>query len=278
MEKHTITQFSLLVAAGLFASSAQADTFTWNNPGDTTASWSVADNWLNGGVTATTAPTDGDSVILNAGEKDGGGGAWVTADTSFTITSGQSVIANEDGTSLRPNGQTFTVATGGTLDLTNGGNTTGTYGNVFGGNNPTLIIESGATARVTTFDWNRASENEIITFAANSLGEVTLFQVDGEAQLGGGAGDALNLDLTDLTAGSELGTYELIDYGSLNGTFGIVNVLGLEAGQTFSTDYVYDFGGGDLGIAISVIPEPGTYALLAGLTGLTFVMLRRRRA
>jgi hypothetical protein len=28
---------------------------------------------------------------------------------------------------------------------------------------------------------------------------------------------------------------------------------------------------------VLVIPEPGTYALLAGLTGLTFVMLRRRR-
>ncbi|WPJ95680.1 PEP-CTERM sorting domain-containing protein [Coraliomargarita algicola] len=31
-------------------------------------------------------------------------------------------------------------------------------------------------------------------------------------------------------------------------------------------------------LTVSTIPEPGTYALLAGLTGLAFVMVRRRRA
>ncbi|WP_345785454.1 PEP-CTERM sorting domain-containing protein [Thalassobacterium maritimum] len=31
-------------------------------------------------------------------------------------------------------------------------------------------------------------------------------------------------------------------------------------------------------LTVTTVPEPGTYALLAGLSGLTFAMLRRRRA
>jgi hypothetical protein len=47
-------------------------------------------------------------------------------------------------------------------------------------------------------------------------------------------------------------------------------------GQNLSTTYGTGNYNTDLG-ALGLIPEPGTYALLAGLTGLVFVMLRRRR-
>lgn len=270
----TFTKNFLSAGIGvILAGSANAALYTWNNSATDGSEWTDADNWLVAGGTATVAPSDGDSVILNASARLNGGGVWITAPPSFTIESGQSVIANEDGTNLRPNGGIFTVATGGTLDLTNGGTTTGLYGNVFGGNNPTFVLESGATARVTTFDMNRGSENEITTFIASSVGAVSTLQVDGTALIQ----DVINLDLTAMAAGTQFGTYELINYGTLNGTFATVNVLGLDAGQVASIDYVHDFGGGDLGIAITVaVPEPSSLGLFA-LGTLSLLGIRRRK-
>ena len=67
----------------------------------------------------------------------------------------------------------------------------------------------------------------------------------------------------------------LFDYGSVVGTAATLSVLGYDEAD-WSINYAYDIDGGDLGVAITVIPEPGTYALLGGLFALAYVMVRRR--
>ncbi|WPJ95944.1 PEP-CTERM sorting domain-containing protein [Coraliomargarita algicola] len=74
-------------------------------------------------------------------------------------------------------------------------------------------------------------------------------------------GHAYNADL-DKTLSASYGTGDLFvtgaaGTGSNNRRYGVTNV--------------------DFDIVITVIPEPGTYALFVGLTGVAFVMLRRRR-
>ena len=55
--------------------------------------------------------------------------------------------------------------------------------------------------------------------------------------------------------------------------------IGLDSGfdaGSYTTEIRYDFTTDDVYLDVVAIPEPGTYALLAGLTGLVFVMVRRR--
>ncbi|CAA6691675.1 MULTISPECIES: hypothetical protein [unclassified Lentimonas] len=258
------------------ASVSHAATITWTNDANNESGWAAGDNWT--GTPDNTVPTSGsDSAVVNNIPTAGSGNVWVAFNSDFTIGNGQSLtVATDSGVNFRGSGATLTLATGGTLDLTTG-TADGNLGNSFGGG-LFVVVNSGATAKVTNLDINRdiaGDPNETATFNASAAGAVTLFEVTDELSI---ANATLNLDLTALTAGTELGTYELFDYGTIAGTFATVNVTGLEAGQSFTTDYAYDIGGGDLGVAITVIPETGTYALLAGLTGMAFVMLRRRQA
>jgi len=74
-----------------------------------------------------------------------------------------------------------------------------------------------------------------------------------------------------------LGTITLVDANrdntaqEFNSIFSTVNLTeGAYAGSFITQDLATDL------ITITIIPEPGTYALLGGLLSLSYVMLRRR--
>ncbi len=54
------------------------------------------------------------------------------------------------------------------------------------------------------------------------------------------------------------------------------SIIGFDA-ESYTTELRYDFTTDDVYLDVTAIPEPGTFALLAGMTGLVFVMVRRRR-
>jgi len=111
--------------------------------------------------------------------------------------------------------------------------------------NPLTVVLSDSDFTVTnlSFDGFAGVQTEVVIGASYSLGSVF--------------GD------TSITTGSTVDT-----------NFDLTTEFGLthEAGAFYLTDVGYQFS-----FDVVAIPEPSTYALLAGLTGLVFVMVRRRR-
>jgi hypothetical protein len=125
--------------------------------------------------------------------------------------------------------------------------------------------------------YEAATDSRVVNFAATGGGLYWMDEdtnVEAYALQGGGANPGAAL--VTLTGS---GTYSTtIDIGSLS-------IAGVTTAGDFEY-YMLGFGrdvGATAGtisidnLSFTSVPEPGTYALLAGLTGLVFVMLRRRR-
>ena len=191
------------------------------------------------GVTSTTV-TQTDGLMVGRTLNFGQDGEASTFDATYSISGGTARATT--AVNIGKNGIFDIVGDGGTIQFNNGGASAVTMGA------GTISYTLGATG-VSAID-NLAAGGTFTIGASSGL------QIDASAYTGG------------------VGTIELVKrYSTIAGTFdaGNISITGLADG--LSGDITYDTGS----ISLSIVPEPGTYALLAGLTGLVFVMVRRRR-
>lgn len=115
-------------------------------------------------------------------------------------------------------------------------------------------------------------------YAANGVDASNSVSLD----LHGGASAGSSPTSTGTATISALGTEQTITMAgtdqtvtfNFNGTDDFIALTFIQVNTLGGTN----FGSADLDNLSVAVPEPGTFALLAGLTGLVFVMLRRRRA
>jgi hypothetical protein len=252
-------------------SAAQAAILNWDGEGADIA-LTTAENWdLN------QAPADGDTLNISNGDTVTHEGDLPLG--SFVNLTGNSTLQPFD-TVLRLNGSTLLVGSGSTL-------TGGIFG--FDMNNATVTFEDGAI-----FDspsWENKGTN-VFNFelgAALNFTDGFTTLTPGNFRIGNTysmADATYAIDFADFTGAAGDYNITLIDYGS---DFTNTTNAGWEAstesflydgyaGATITNaDLSWDTNTDTVNLSFTVIPEPGTYALIGGLLALSYVMVRRRR-
>ena len=301
MKNHTSIKFVLpILASALALQSSHAAAVNFDGgAGGTGTDYNTGANWSSDNVpgsavsdrafigagfdvtldTAVTTPNAlNDTIIGINGAASGSARLTVNAGGSVNL-SGTTIGYNRDGELAVAGGTVNTSALGiggytddgfaGILNVSSGTiNVSGSIQSTFdaatldlsGGaiNAAGLTLNAGAGNDGTTFNWDFTSgASTLITVSGNQL---NLRDSD------------MNFDLSGLGVGE----YTLIQN---NGT-GIVDFTGditFTPGYTASVNFSGNASGDNLVLSVTAIPEPGSYALLAGLSGLVFVMVRRRR-
>jgi hypothetical protein len=202
---------------------------------------------------------------------------------SLTVRNATAVFASGSTTP-----GTTTVNGGGVLALTGSGNATLSGAVTVNGS-----LRPNTSPLNTTSRFNFSNASNSLTLSSTAT---TTFDIDGANYTGVTAtgatafNGALAINLVNsLTAGSY--SYNLFDFGSQSGAFtsvGITSVgslsrdgaasgIGTWSGAFGLNTYLFTESDGILGITVSAIPEPSTWAAFAGLSGLAFAAGRRRR-
>lgn len=205
------------------------------------------------------------------------GKAWNTA-VAFT-NSGTLVVGTGSSFST-----TSTFANSGTLDLSGafssaGLTNTGTIGGtgvITGNLVNAAVLSPGNSPGLLSVAGNLTLESASTLFMElGGLVEGVSFDsvhVSGLFTLAG----SLDVVLIDGFSPSSGATFNLIDASTTSGVFSSINLPTLTAGLVWDTSALYSMG--VLSVTGSAVPEPSTYAILAGLMALGLAVWRKRAA
>ncbi len=217
-----------------------------------------------GTMTTTGAVTNRDVISLESG----------ALSLFNAATSGNNQALSAAAGSLNVTGGTLTAGaamTTGTIQFfsaidISGGSFTTAVQTFFSG---TSLTVNGDAATIVLKDLNQIDTRAVdFNFNFGATNVSTIVSTGGFMNL---AGATINVNGSGYAGGA--GVFDLITSGNYaDDIFAGQSVTGFDG-----LDGVVSASGNNLILTLTTIPEPGTYALLAGLTGLVFVMVRRRR-
>ena len=241
------------------ASASHAGIITWN---ETPADPLEIDNGIeidNGTWTTGLVVTDGDFVL---GGTDGVTMARGDSEAGSTYGLGKTITLggydfDDDGIADTVTMRYSYEAVGGDVKFASGG-----HGVKLNGG-------SGLSNNVEGLNFGISANSLTVVLSDSANFAVTNLSFDGFAGVQTDAESGETYDLGTAFGDNSFGNDQTGDTD-----FGLTTAFGIshQAGDFFLTDVGYQFS-----FDVVAIPEPSTYALLAGLTGLVFVMVRRRR-